>query len=524
MRPRYPVGGHLCSTSGRVAPGSIHQGMPDGPSPRPTWAQVRAEFPIACRKVPLIDGSEATLLYLDHAASTHAPRCVLDRYTRFMAGEYANIHRGTHLLSRAATAAFDDCYGVVTRFLGGDLDRGSIVFLGNTTQAIDLVAHVVDCLPGKVITTELEHHSNDLPYRKRGPLLRARVRADGSLDLDHLHGLLGANRVKLVALTGASNVTGWMPQVHTVARMAHEHGALIALDCAQLLAHQAIDVRPPDDPEHLDFVAAAGHKAYAPFGSSFLYGPRWLMDEAPPYLPGGGTASRVSAHGVEFVASPDRHQGGTPNIGGVIALAEALRYLEQIGMDRIREHERELVHAAMKGLREIEGVTVYGPENPDERLAVLTFNVAGVSDLLAAAVLSEERGIACRNGRFCAHVYVDRLLANQGGYTAEPDATPGAVRASFGLYNTLADVERLIEGVAMLRAQSWKGRYRVLGPGSAGVVKAEFAGRCNESLDGPGGGWVSARWAIVATVILARRLPGRARGAGVLARLAGVRW
>jgi cysteine desulfurase / selenocysteine lyase len=445
-----------------------------------SWAAIRARFPIAERRIPLIDGSEAPLLYLDHAASTHSPSCVLERYTRFMTEEYANIHRGTHLLSRVATRSFDECYSTVAEFIGGDLDSGAIVFLGNTTQAIDLVAHVVDPLPGKVLITELEHHSNDLPYRKRGPLLRARVDAQGRLDMDHVRDLLRSNLVKLVAVTGASNVTGWMPDLHALARLAHEHGALIACDSAQLLAHQRIDVRGPDDPEHLDFVAAAGHKAYAPFGSSFLYGPRWLLDEAPPYLPGGGTASRVTTRSVEFVGTPDRHQGGTPNIGGVIAMAESLRFLTKVGMDRIREHERELTAAAMAGMQAIDGVTVYGPAAPDERLGVLSFNVEGVSDLLAAAVLSEERGIACRNGRFCAHVYADRLLANQGGTTAEDGATPGAVRASFGIYNTLADVERLLEGVKMVRERSWKGRYRVLGPGHEGVVQAEIAGRCND--------------------------------------------
>lgn len=454
--------------------------MPDGPSPLLSWEQICAEFPIACRKVPLVDGSEAELTYLDHAASTHAPRCVLDRYTHFMAEEYANIHRGTHLLSRTATRSFDECYGTVAEFIGGELERGAVIFLGNTTQAIDLVAHVVDPLPGKVLVTELEHHSNDLPYRKRGPILRARVREDGSLDMDHVRDLLRFNQVKLLAVTGASNVTGWMPEIHALARLAHEHGALIALDSAQLLAHKKIDVRDPEDPEHLDFIAAAGHKAYSPFGASFLYGPRWLLDEAAPYLPGGGTASRVTARSAEFVASPDRHQGGTPNIGGVIALAEALRFLDKVGIERIREHERELTRAAMKGLKAIDGVTVYGPEDPDARLGVLTFNVAGVSDLLGAAVLSEERGIACRNGRFCAHVYVDRLLAEQGGYTEEGEGTPGAVRASFGIYNTMADVERLVEGVQMLRAGSWTGRYRVLGPGDDQVVQAESAARCND--------------------------------------------
>ncbi|WAS97098.1 aminotransferase class V-fold PLP-dependent enzyme [Nannocystis punicea] len=441
----------------------------------PTWADIRAAFPIVGRQVPVMGEGERALLYLDHAASTHAPEPVLDRYARFMAGEYANIHRGTHLLSRKATEHFDECYYVVSDFIGGDLERDCVVFLGNTTQAVDLAAHVMAPLPGKVVVTELEHHSNDLPHRNRGPVLRARITPDGRLDMDHLAQLLRQNQVKLVAVTGASNVTGWMPDIHAIARLAHEHGALILVDAAQLLAHQRIDVRPPGDPAHLDFVAAAGHKAYAPFGAAFLYGPRGIMDAAPPYLPGGGTASRVGPHSVEYVAAPDRHQGGTPNIGGVLALAEALRFLDGIGMAHVRQHELALTRRAMAGMKAL-GVTLYGPDDPDARLGVLSFNVVGVSDPLAAAVLSEERGIAVRNGRFCAHVHVDRLLASQGGATPEPGSAPGAVRASFGLYNDEADVDRLLEAVAVLQDRRWVGRYRVRAAG----VTAEFAGRCND--------------------------------------------
>lgn len=441
----------------------------------PTWADVRAAFPIVGRQVPIMGEGERALLYLDHAASTHAPEPVLDRYARFMAGEYANIHRGNHLLSRKATEHFDECYYVVSDFIGGDLERDCVVFLGNTTQAVDLAAHVLAHVPGKVIITELEHHSNDLPHRKRGPVLRARITGDGRLDMDHLEQLLRQNQVKLVAVTGASNVTGWMPDIHAIARLAHEHGALILVDAAQLLAHQRIDVRPAGDPGHLDFVAAAGHKAYAPFGAAFLYGPRGIMDAAPPYLPGGGTASSVGPHSVEYVPAPDRHQGGTPNIGGVLALAEALRFLDGIGMQHVRQHELALTRRAMAGMRAL-GVTLYGPDDPDARLGVISFNVVGVSDPLAAAVLSEERGIAVRNGRFCAHIHVDRLLASQGGATPEPGNAPGAVRASFGVYNDEADVDRLLEAVAVLQDRRWVGRYRVRAAG----VTAEFAGRCND--------------------------------------------
>jgi selenocysteine lyase/cysteine desulfurase/rhodanese-related sulfurtransferase len=445
----------------------------DGPL---SWDEVRAQFPIAGRRVPVLGLGEQSLCYLDHAASTHTPACVLDRYSTFMSGEYANIHRGTHHLSRMATELFDQCYDLVARFIGGELERSCVVFQTNTTQAIDLASHSVASIPGKVLVTELEHHSNDLPHRKRGPVLRARATPDGALDMDHLEQLLSHDDVKLVAMTGASNVTGWMPDIHAVARLAHAHGAYVLLDCAQLLAHQQIDVRDPDDPEHIDFVAAAGHKAYAPFGASFLYAPRAVLDAAPPYLPGGGTATRVTKMTAEFVGSPDRHQGGTPNIGGVIALAEALRFLDRVGMDRVREHELGLTRTALDGLSQLEGVTVYGPASADARLGVISFNVEGVSDLLTAAVLSEERALACRNGRFCAHVYVDRLLKSQGGANPEAGSEPGAVRASFGLYNRPQDAERLVDAVRMVRDRGWAGEYRV----REDTIAADYATRCND--------------------------------------------
>lgn len=447
-----------------------------------SWDAIRAEFPIVWRRVPLLGGGDTELLYLDHAASTHPPSRVLEHYTRFMAHDYSNIHRGAHQLSRAATREFDRCYQVVAAFIGANTDDSAVVFTGNTTQAIDLCAAMMESVEGATIVTELEHHSNDLPHRRRGEVLRARAHEDGQLDLDHLESLLAGNRVKLVAVTGASNVTGWMPDIHRVAELAHAHGAKILVDAAQLLAHFPIDVRPCDDAGHLDFLAAAGHKAYAPFGAAFLHGPRDVFDQAKPYIPGGGTAVEVTADDVQWVGAPDRHQGGTPNVGGVIALASALEFLEDIGMDRVREHEVELTRAALTRMQEFDGVTIYGPPDPDARLGVVSFNITGVSDMLTAAILSEERGIACRNGRFCAHPYMAKLLAKQGGATAEPNHTPGAVRASFGLYNSEIDVERLIEAVDMIRRGRFRGRYTI----NADTATAERAARCNDR-------WMEAR-------------------------------
>lgn len=443
------------------------------PSPQKlTWAQVRAEFPIVSRRVPVLGAGERPLVYLDHAASTHAPASVLKAYCDFMEREYSNVHRGTHLLSRKATERFEQAYETIAQFLGADTKAGCVTFTCNTTHAIDIASHILAARPGKVITTEMEHHSNELPHRARAEPLRVRVTDTGELDLGHLESLLKANPVKLVSVTAGSNVTGIMPPLGQVARLAHAHGALLLVDAAQALARVRVDVKASDDPEHIDFLAGAGHKAYAPFGAGFLYGPRALMDEAPPYLPGGGTAVKVTPGGVDYMRAPDRHQGGTPNIAGVVAMARALTFIEGIGRDEIRRHEVTLTEKTLRGLESIGGITLYGPRTAEHRLGVVTFNVDGVSELLTAAVLSEEGAIAVRNGRFCAHIYVDRLLQ-----AYHPDAAKrptGMVRASVGLYNDESDIDRLLEVVRMVREQKWVGRYRVSGD----EVSAAFAGRC----------------------------------------------
>lgn len=439
------------------------------PGARLDWPAVRAEFAIVGRRVPVLGSGERPLVYMDHAASTHAPASVLNAYVEFVAREYANIHRANHHLSRKATERFDEAYYIVADFLGAELKKGCVAFTSNTTHAIDLASHVMADAPGKVITTEMEHHSNELTHRSRGALLRARVTDDGALDLNHLEELLRGNEVKLVAVTAGSNVTGFMPDLPRIARMAHEHGALILVDAAQALARMPIDVKDFDHPEHLDFVAGAGHKAYAPFGAGFLYGPRALMNEAPPYVPGGGTATQVTVRSAEYLPAPDRHQGGTPNIAGVVGMAKALQFLDSIGLEEVRAHEVKLMSRLLAGMKAMDGVTVYGPGGADQRLGVAAFNVEGVSDLLTAAVLSEEGAIAVRNGRFCAHIYVDRLLGR-----GKPGAATGAVRCSVGLYNDETDVDRLLEFVGRVRDRKWKGTYKMKGD----AMSAEFAGRC----------------------------------------------
>lgn len=435
---------------------------------------VRDQFPIT-RQTFAVPGEKSPrpLIYMDHGASTHPPSVVLETYKDFLEKSYANVHRGRHFLSEMATDRFENVPGDILRFISGSGDRNCVILSGNTTQALDLAAHAMATRKGVTLVSLMEHHSNDLPHRARGEVLHFGVRDDGTLDYEDLETKLRENDVKLVAVTGASNVTGYLPDVHRIARMAHGAGALILVDGAQLLAHARIDVRPDDDPDHIDFFAGAGHKAYAPFGSSFLFGPRAVLDEAPPYIPAGGTVVYVTEDEAYYKSSPERHEGGTPNIAGAVAFATALRFLEDVGMDAVREHERVLVERAMDGLRKLDGVRVLGHPDPDKRIGAMALEIEGVPHELAATIMNREAAIAVRNGCFCAHTYLHRLLDLQDTdelrrrlVAGEEVELPGAVRPSFGIFNTEDEVDEMVRMVGVIRDRSWKGDYGEI-PGAA---------------------------------------------------------
>jgi selenocysteine lyase/cysteine desulfurase len=428
---------------------------------------IRDEFPICRQRFP-VPGHEAPqpIRYFDHGASTHPPRIVIEAHKEFLEKYYANIHRGHHNLSMIASDLFDRVAETVARFVGADLESQTVFMASNTTCALDLAAHAAGQRDGIVLTTVMEHHSNDLPFRARGETLAVGMKKDGSLDMDDLAAKLRAHPVKLVAVTAASNVTGWMPDIHRIARMAHEQGAWICVDGAQILAHRRIELRPFGHPEHIDFFAAAGHKAYAPFGSAFLVAPKEAMDEIPPYRPGGGTVLAVTDNDVVFTTGADRHLGGTPNIPGAIAMARALDFLSDIGLDAIREHEIELTKQAMERLLAMDGVAVYGPPDPEARLGVISFNIDGIDHDLASAILNNEAAIATRNGCFCAHPHLHFLLgigdvSNLVDALRRGDETdlPGAVRVSMGVFNTSEEVDFMLDWIERVRDKKWLGKY-----------------------------------------------------------------
>jgi cysteine desulfurase/selenocysteine lyase len=434
---------------------------------------IRRQFPITRMRFDVAGEGPRPLIYMDHGASTHPPTVVLDTYKDFLEKSYANVHRGRHYLSEMATDRFEHVTDDILRFIGGGSEGNAVVLCGNTTHALDLAAHVMAGRPGLTLVSLMEHHSNDLPHRARGAVLHFGVREDGTLDYDDLAAKLSAHEVKLVAVTGASNVTGYLPDLPRVARLAHAHGARVLVDAAQLLAHAPVDVLPDDDPAHVDLLAGAGHKTYAPFGSAFLFGPRDLLDEAPPYIPSGGTVVYVTEHDAFYKPSPERHEAGTPNIAGAVALGAALRFLEEAGMAEVRTHERVLVERAMDGLGKLDGVKVLGHPDPAMRIGALALSIEGVPHELAATILNREAAIAVRNGCFCAHPYLHRLLGlgdttelRRRLLAGEEVDLPGAVRPSFGIFNTEEEVDHLVRMIGVIRDRAWKGSYGEI-PGAA---------------------------------------------------------
>ncbi len=425
------------------------------------------------REVPLLDGRRLPYVNLDNAASTPPLVDVVRAVEAFMP-YYASVHRGTGFKSRLSTAAYDQAHAIIGRFVGADPDSNTVIFGKNTTEAINKLAWRLPLEPDAVvITTQLEHHSNDLPWRPQAHVVHVRALADGRLDEDDFDAQLAhyAGRVALVAVSGASNVSGYIQPIHRLARKAHAAGALILVDAAQLAPHRRVDMRPDDDPEHLDFVALSAHKMYAPYGTGALIGPRAVFLRRPPEYRGGGTVDIVTLDDVHWAGAPDRDEAGSPNVVGAVAMAAAARVLMEVGMEAIAAHEAHLVAYALERLRDVPGIHLYGETDPAraaEKVGVIPFNLDGLSHFLVAAILGYEGGIGVRSGCFCAHPYVVHLLqldeAASAGWRAQLLAgdnsnMPGMVRASFGCYNNTDDIDRLVEMLQRIGRGDYRGDY-----------------------------------------------------------------
>jgi selenocysteine lyase/cysteine desulfurase len=419
--------------------------------------------------VPLLAGGRRPYVFLDNAASTpvlEPVKEVVDRFT----GWYASVHRGTGFKSRLATKAYDDARDIVAAFVGADPETHVVIFGKNTTDATNKLSYRMRFARDDVVLCSLsEHHSNDLPYRSRARLVHFASTRRGHLDREDFERRLRehAGKVRLVAITGASNVTGHLPDIHWFARKAHEAGAQILVDAAQLGAHRPIDMKPLDDPEHIDYLTLSAHKMYAPYGTGALIGRRDTFEDGEPEQVGGGVVEFVTLDEVALSGAPERDEAGSPNVIGAVAFAAALKTLKQVGMQAIAEHERELTAYATRRLRELDSLTLYGDTDPadvDKKVGVIPFNVGDLPHALVAAVLSAEHGIGVRNGCFCAHPLILHLLHVSDEQAArvrsdiiagDRSTIPGLIRASFGVYSTREHVDLLVEALRRIE----KGAY-----------------------------------------------------------------
>ncbi|MGE5429470.1 MAG: aminotransferase class V-fold PLP-dependent enzyme [Syntrophomonadaceae bacterium] len=428
------------------------------------------------RRVPILDGRCIPYINLDNAASTPPLAEVMKAVEEFMP-YYSSVHRGTGFKSRLSTAAYDKAHEIIGHFVGADLNTNTVIFGKNTTEVLNKLSYRLEIPEGQVvITTRLEHHSNDLPWRDRASVVHVKAAKDGRFDEEDFDRLLEEykGRIGLVTITGASNVTGFIQPIHRLARKAHAAGTRILIDAAQLAPHRKIDMKPDNDPEHLDFVVLAAHKMYAPFGTGALIGPKEVFLKGRPEYSGGGTVNVVTEDEVYWGGTPDRDEAGSPNVPGAVAMAAAAKALMNIGMDKIAEHERVLTAYCLERLRSISGITIYGETDPakaDGKVGVIPFNLEGVPHFLLSAILGYEGGIGVRSGCFCAHPYVVHLL-NLSNEEAESWRTqmlegdksnmPGMVRISFGCYNTMEDIDKLLEMVEKISRGEYSGKYRLV--------------------------------------------------------------
>ncbi|GAC58935.1 putative cysteine desulfurase [Gordonia hirsuta DSM 44140 = NBRC 16056] len=377
-------------------------------------------------------GAQVRYANFDYAASSPALTEVAEVFTQAL-GQYASVHRGAGQFSQITTARYEQARETVRRFLGGRADD-TVVFTRNTTDAINLAAHVLPA-DGDVVVLDIEHHANLLPWQRTG---RARVvvaQPTFAQTVEALDAELARKPAALLAVTAASNVTGEVLPIRTLTALAHRHGARILIDAAQLVSHRPISLAGYG----VDYLVFSGHKVYAPFGAGVLIGRKDWLDDAPPYLVGGGAAAHVDlSDGADWHTGPARHEAGSPNVLGAVAIAAATEAIRGIGFELIGYHERDLLTRLDEGLAELDGVTPLQIfDDLHDRVGIAGFSVDGRPAREVAEYLSDHHGIGVRDGKFCAHPLLTRL--------GHPD---GAVRVSFGLGSSSEDVDRLLAALA----------------------------------------------------------------------------
>ena len=395
---------------------------------------LRRDFPILGRAV-----RAKGLVYLDNAATTQKPRSVIDAVRRYNEEENANIHRGVHFLSQQATYVYERARGRIAHFLNAE-DSSEIVFLRGTTEAVNLVAHSFGRprigAGDEILLTEMEHHSNIVPWQmlrdETGAVLRVvPVDDDGVLIMDEYERLLG-ERTRLVAVTHASNALGTINPIRDLTRLAHEKGVPVLVDGAQGVPHLPVDVRELG----CDFYAFSGHKIFGPTGIGVLYGRKALLEAMAPYQTGGSMIQSVTFEKTTYAELPNKYEAGTPNISGAIGLEAAIDYVTALGTDRIAAHEERLLEYANQQLSAIDGLRIIG--NAADKVGVISFVMDAAHPHDIGTILDTE-GVAIRTGHHCAQPLMQRF------------GVPATARASFAFYNTIAEIDALVAALGKVQ-------------------------------------------------------------------------
>lgn len=397
--------------------------------------QIREQFPAIHQKV---NGHD--LVYFDNAATSLKPLKVIERMEKYYRLETSNVHRGAHFLSNQATGNFENARETVRNFLNAR-DVSEIIWTRGTTDAINLVAqsyagHFLQ-EGDEIILSELDHHSNIVPWqiiaeRKKLKTRFITLKPTGELDLDQFESLVGP-RTKLISVVHCSNALGTLVDIERIIKKGHSVGAKVMIDAAQSVNFMSVDVQKLD----CDFLAFSGHKIFGPHGIGVLYGKLDLLNSMPPYQGGGSMIDQVTVDKTTFLKSPQRFEAGTPHISGVMGLAEAIRFVQDIGIENIKAHDQVLTQYAIKELEAVGEVEIYGPR--EKRGSIVSFNVEGIHSADIGPLL-DEQGVAVRTGHHCTQIVMKKL-----GIT-------GTVRASFSVYNTTDEIDIFIE--ALRKAKS----------------------------------------------------------------------
>ncbi|WP_302654009.1 aminotransferase class V-fold PLP-dependent enzyme [uncultured Clostridium sp.] len=402
----------------------------------------------------VINGKKQIIpINFDNAATTPVLKKVM-RAVLKASENYGSIARGDGQKSQYSSDLYEECRRYVIDYFNAPLNKYTAIFVSNTTEGINKLSNIlIENKDDIVITSRMEHHSNDLPWRDKCDLKYIEVDEKGRIIMEELEEMFNIykERIKYVTITGASNVSGYITDIRKVAKLAHKYGAKVIIDGAQLVPHREVNMCGEEHDDYIDFLIFSAHKVYAPFGSGAIIGLRDEIEKYPPDTKGGGTVERVLDDHLIWLSTPEKNEAGSPNFFGAVALMQALKEMNKIGLGLIENNEKKLLKMLIDGMKNFPRVIMYGDnENIEDRLGIMVFNIDRLGYEMVGEYLASIRGIAVRQGGFCAHPYTRRLLGIKSDEIEEyiaRNGMPGMVRVSLGAYNSEKEVNIFLETI-----------------------------------------------------------------------------